>query len=479
VAALLPQSYCVRILLADLRAKGGHVNKDTVAGGYGSRFVGTSKTTKVIELFRKFFENVPSIQIGYLAAIFAEKGHEVFTTRNDATAADLALVLTSIVDFRKEVQWAGEFRKKYNSPVGFFGTFATHIPQELSGADFIIRGEPEDAATRLATGESLNGIVVSNPIQDLDSLPFPRWDIAGRTSFLSTERLFNRRSTVPVLSSRSCPEFCTYCPHRITASYRSRSAENVVAELEHIHRKYGKTHFLFRDPLFTEERERSIAIAEGILRSQLSIQFECETRLDDLDKHLLDLLYRAGLRTITFGVESVNPITLKKVGRRPIPPEHQKEIISYCTKKGIRTTGFYVLGFPSDTSESVCATIDYSVELNSTLALYKILTPYPGTPLRKQMESLITETDLQKFDGFTVTFRHPNIDQSTLQFLLRNAYTRFYCRPSWLIQSLGLQKYSPSRLTAWDAYATNRHDKIDAKDGFIRGIKNVGGATGD
>src|SRR5947207_13941950 len=153
------------------------------------------------------------------------------------------------------------------------------------------------------------------------------------------------RHSFPVLSSRSCPEFCTYCPHRITAPYRARSAENVVAEIEQISRQYGETYFIFRDPLFTEERERAIGIAEGILRKNLKVQFECETRLDDLDKGLLDLLHRAGLNTVTFGVESVDPETLKRVGRRPIPPGHQREIVYYCRDKGITTEGFFVFGF--------------------------------------------------------------------------------------------------------------------------------------
>src|SRR5438067_11060210 len=99
---------------------------------------------------------------------------------------------------------------------------------------------------------------------------------------------------------------------------------------------------VIRDPLFPEERDRSVAIAEGIISRKLPIHFECETRLDDLDTNLLDLLYRAGLRAITFGVESVDPATLKRVARRPIPPEHQKQIIGHCRSKGIATTGFYV-----------------------------------------------------------------------------------------------------------------------------------------
>src|SRR6185369_14136132 len=225
------------------------------------------------------------------------------------------------------IEWATEAKKKFkNMRVGFFGAPATHMPELLQdSADFLIKGEPEHAAMRIAAGEIVpSGIVPSMAIDNLDSIPFPAWHLfaSKRYAMRSHHRPF------PILSSRSCPEFCTYCPHRITAPYRARSAENVVEEIEMIYRKYGESYLIFRDPLFSEQRERAAAIAQGIIRKNLKIQFECETRLDDLDTELLDLLHRAGVRTITFGVESMDPATLKRVGRRPIPPGHQRHIIN-------------------------------------------------------------------------------------------------------------------------------------------------------
>jgi radical SAM superfamily enzyme YgiQ (UPF0313 family) len=228
-----------------------------------------------------------------------------------------------------------------------------------------------------------------------------------------------------------------------------------VDEIEQICKKYGQAYLIFRDPLFTEERDRAIGIAEGILEKKLDVKFECETRLDDLDKPLLDLLHRAGLNTITFGVESMDPATLKRVGRRPIPPEHQREIISYCRDLGISTEGFYVIGFLTDTPESIRATIEYSTELNSTAALFKILTPFPGTPLFKHMKSLITETDWEKFDGYTPTFKHPNMTNEELMHLLGLAYVRFYVRPSFGLNYFGIKTPSEA-LERLEAYAKRR-----------------------
>jgi radical SAM superfamily enzyme YgiQ (UPF0313 family) len=431
----------MRVVIADLKGRGGFVNKDTVVGGYGSRFQGFSFATRWMERVRRLFQNVPSIHAGYLATIFENAGHDVRVTREEIIGGDVALVLSSLVDYRHEVEWAQDAKRRHpKMHIGFFGAPATHMPELLRDhADFLIRGEPEHAALRIAAGDVPSGTLASPAIDDLDSLPFPAWHLFDSGRHAVGRSICASRHAFPILSSRSCPEFCSYCPHRITAPYRARSAENVVAEIEQICGRYGDSYLIFRDPLFTEERERAIGIAEGILRKNLKVRFECETRLDDVDNELLDLLHRAGLETLTFGVESMDPATLKRVGRRPIAPEHQREIISFCRDKRITTEGFYVLGFLTDTVESINATIDYAIDLGSTAALFKILTPFPGTPLYKHMKPLITETDWEKFDGYTPTFTHPHMSHAELRRLLGSAYCRFYIRPSFALNYLGIR----------------------------------------
>ena len=142
---------------------------------------------------------------------------------------------------------------------------------------------------------------------------------------------------------------------------------------------------------------------------------------------------------MSFGVESLSPSALKKAGRRPIPPEHQRAIVDHCRRLGIVTAAFYVLCFLEDDWTSIGATIEYAATLGSTLAQFKLLTPYPGTPLWKQLSALVFETDWQKFDGFTPPFPHPALSSEELRFLLGAAYTRFYMRPSWLENYLGVR----------------------------------------
>jgi radical SAM superfamily enzyme YgiQ (UPF0313 family) len=425
----------MKIVLADVESDRGFVNKDTAVGGYGQRMTGFSGVTKVATWLRRRVQDPPSVQMAYLAAILANAGHEVAFTRKEVPDGDVALVLSSLVDFRNETRWADAARAR-GMRVGFVGLTASKMPELFrEHADFLISGEPEAAVMRLAQGELLQGTVKSPEIADLDSLPVPRWDLVGAKP-RPRPRLaaFTRpRGAFPLLASRSCPEFCTYCPHRILSTYRSRSVANLVEELAELCAQYPEPFVVFRDPLFSQDRERCIELSDQILARGLRLHWECETRLDRLDDDLLTHMYAAGLRAITFGVESLSPDTLKKVGRRPIPEAQQRRVIETCKRLGIGTVGFYVFGFNTDTWESIAATIEYSISLGETLAQFKLLMPYPGTPLFKHMDQQLFEKDWERFDGFTPVFDHPNMSREEMQFLLSAAYARFYLRPSFAL----------------------------------------------
>ena len=459
----------MRVVLADLKSNRGFVSKDTVVGGYGSRLDPFSRVTALIAYAKKQYHDVPSVHMAYIAAILARAGHEVEWTRGgDIADADVALVLTSLVDHKNETAWADRARAR-GTKVGFIGITASKMPELFRDhADFILNGEPEAGVMRLARGEIPSGIVVSEQIDDLDSLPFPRWGMAGEDHGAKHGIRWSSRPVgggFPLLASRGCPEFCTYCPHRILAGYRARSIANIADEMERLCEQYHRPYVIFRDPLFTQQRERCLELCDEIQARGLTLTFEAETRLDRLDTGLLDRLHAAGFRAMSFGVESLSPGTLKKSGRRPIPEAHQRQIIDHCRKRGIVTAAFYVLGFLQDDWNSIAATIDYATDLGSTFAQFKILTPYPGTPMFKQLEPLLTETDWEKFDGYTPTFEHPNLTGRELRFLLGAAYTRFYMRPSYLANFLKIQN-TPVRewVSRMDRRVNDRHSREEIAD---------------
>src|SRR5689334_14284768 len=424
----------MRVLLVDLPARDGVVSKDTVVGGYGSRLLPFSRVTRVISALKQRMHNVRSVHLAYLSGILAQYGHEVMWSFGEMPDADVAIVLSSLVDYKHETSWADVMRER-GTRVGFVGLTASKLPQLFCDhADFLVIGEPESAIQRMARGERLSGECPSDAISDLDALPFPRWDFAASKPNRYTLPFAARPmgGGIPLLASRGCPEFCTYCPHRILAGHRSRSVKNIADELESLCDNFSRPYIIFRDPLFTNDRDRALALADEIRARDLDLRFECETRLDRLDADLLSALRAAGLRAISFGVESVSPDILKRVGRRPTPESHQRAVIDWCRDQGVVTAAFYVLGFLQDDWTSIAATIDYAIELGSTVAQFKLLTPYPATPLWKQLAPRVYETDWEKFDGFTPTFEHPNLTARELKFLLGAAYNRFYLRPSWL-----------------------------------------------
>ena len=428
----------MRIVLADLKGGDGFISKDTVVGGYGSRLKPFSKVTRVMAHLKSGFHDLPSVHLAYAAALAHKAGHEVIGSAGELVDGDAAIVLSSLVDYRRETAWARTMRQR-GVRVGFIGLAAQQLPHLFAdAADFIVNGEPEAALQRFFGGEMLSGMPLSLQIDDLDSLPFPRWEplVPSRRRVRVPFAGRPYGGSLPVLASRSCPEFCTYCPHRIQAGYRTRSVANILDELSYLADSRGSLHIVFRDPLFSQDRDRALELCDGIRSRQLTHTFECETRLDRLDTELLRVMQAAGLRAMSFGVESVAPATLKKVGRRPIPEPHQREVLRSCRELGIVTAAFYVIGFAEDSWESIGATIDYAIDLGSTVAQFKILTPYPGTPLFKRMQATITEQDWERFDGFTPTFTHPSLTHAELRFLLGNAYTRYYMRPSFLTNYL-------------------------------------------
>ena len=457
----------MRVVLADLKSHRGFVSKDTVVGGYGSRLDPFSRVTTVMAWLKKKFHDVPSVHMAYIAAILARAGHDVKWTRDEEVDGDVALVLSSLVDHKNETAWADRMRAR-GVKVGFIGITASKMPHLFEGhCDFILNGEPEMAVMRLAQGIIPEGIVASEQIDDLDSLPFPRWDLVSEDRSRMGFKLFTRPvgGGYPLLASRGCPEFCTYCPHRILAGYRMRSIANIVDEMERLCSQVSRPYVIFRDPLFTEQRDRVVELCDEIQRRGLNLTFEAETRLDRLDVDLLDRMYAAGFRAMSFGVESLDPATLKKSGRRPIPQSHQREIIEHARKLGIVTAAFYVLGFLQDDWNSIAATIDYSIDLGSTFAQFKILTPYPGTPMFKQLEPLLNETDWEKFDGYTPTFRHPNLTERELRYLLGAAYKRFYMRPSYLANFLQIHNAVVREWVArMDQRVMERHTREEIAD---------------
>lgn len=409
------------------------INKDFM-GGYGWAFnAGNSLPCRIINFIKRVGEKLPVMSFGYLAAILSKEGCTVEYRENAIPGAETVVIQSSMVEHNAELEWARRLRNA-GKRVGFIGPFSSAMPEIfLKECDFLVRGEPEEAFYRIGREGSVKGIIESKLIDNLDSLPFPRWEIFPYRDYSYFPAL-KERPFLPVLSSRGCPYTCNYCPYLVNYKWRQRSAENVLDEIGYLTDRFKMKAMLFRDPIFTFDRNRTVQICEGILKRGFAIKWACETRLDRVDKELLKLMHTCGLRVMNVGIESSSDEIIKKASRKPVEIRHQEEMTRYCDKIGIRITAFYMFGMPDDTQESVEGTIRYAKKLNTHVAQFFIFTPFPGTQYYDTVKADITEKDWEKFDCYTPVFRHKNLSKEKILALKERAFTSYYYRLSWIVR---------------------------------------------
>jgi len=410
-------------------------NKD-YNGGFGTTFrIGSSLLAKLLEKKRLNGEFHPLMSYGYLAGIFRKNGHTVEVLTNKISHdSDLVIIQCSLVRHNLEMDFIKRIKAETNSMIGLIGPFPSVRSDIFSAyADFIIQGEPEDIAFRITDDYMPEGVVKSNPIENLDSIPFPDWDVFPIKQF-SYLTLFSKRPFTFIQGSRGCVYGCNYCPYKVFGLYRERSVENILAEIEYLVERYGIKSLMFRDPCFSFNKKRAALLADGIIKRGIKIEWGCETRLDSLDIELLGLLYTAGLRAVKVGIESVDPNILRLQKRKYIEGEHQEKIVKHCDKKGIKVVAFYIIGLENDTKESIERTIKYAKELNTDFANFTICTPIPGTEYFEQIKDRIYETNWENFDNFNPVFRHKNLSPDELHRLQEYAIVSYYIRPKFILK---------------------------------------------
>jgi radical SAM superfamily enzyme YgiQ (UPF0313 family) len=404
-----------------------------VAGGYGTVFtVGTSPFARLLEIAKRRIAAIPNITLAYLDAILSRHGASVTVLDvrrlTDLVPADLYLIASSIVDCKFEREIGMEVRRRFGAKVGYFGTFAASVPEFYDGAaHFVVKEEIENLAPQLAAGLVPEGVVDAGFVPDLDALPYPRWEQFNIARF-RYQIITNQGITLPMLGSRGCPYTCNYCPYLVNSRYRVRSAESVVDEIEHLHRRYGIRGISFRDPNLTFDTERARQFAELLLGRGLDIRWGMEARTDRLDRDLIRLLHRAGLRSLEVGVESSNEVMLKGNLRKATPKPHQESVIAECHALGVRVIANYTFGLPNDTVDGIRETIRYAKRLNTFAIQFTVTTPYPGTQLYRKVRDQIFDTDWEHFNGWTSVFRHPAISPEKLHELREFAYVSYHLR---------------------------------------------------
>jgi len=224
--------------------------------------------------------------------------------------------------------------------------------------------------------------IVMNPdrpfVRNLDDLPLPRHDLLPLKTYRAP---LVRGPYAFVVTSRGCPGGCRFCIKHVSygRSVRFRSPENILAELELLVGLGVRDIHMYAD-LFTVSREQVVGLCELILERGLRLRWTCNSRVDFVDPEMLRLMRQAGCWMSSWGIESGSEQVLRRV-RKGITLEQVERALHWAREAGIRNWGYFIIGLPGETEETIQETIRFARRLPLDLALFHIAAPYPGSPL--------------------------------------------------------------------------------------------------
>lgn len=409
--------------------------------------------TEKLHIYSKF--QLPRIGSTLLATILRDLGYitkAYYLKKSDFLALnlkpDLLCLSTITTTAPLAYQIAQDFRKRGITTV-IGGPHVTALPEEaLDYCDFVIRGEGEIPLPALVQalnenkplkdvpglswkdGEIIQHNALPPPIEDLDSLPFPDYNLLD-TGGVEMNGI-SLKPTIAFQTSRGCPFDCKFCS--VTAmfgrKYRYRSVENVIDEMKQYDPK--KNIIFFYDDNFSANKSRTKKLLREIISHKKEFggvfSWSTQVRVDIAkDPELLDLMKEAGCVTLYIGFESINPDALKEMKKHQ-SVEDIKWAIKEINKRNIMIHGMFVLGFDSDTKETIKATVKFAIKQKIGTAQFLILTPLPGTEFYYEMKNSNRWIDSywQEFDTHHVKFVPKNFTLWDLQQMQIWAHGRFY-----------------------------------------------------
>ena len=289
----------------------------------------------------------------------------------------------------------------------------------------------------MAKGQfALEGVIKSQLIHNLEELPPPDWSDFPIHAY-DYRPLLKPKPVLPMLTSRGCSFDCSYCPYMVmqTKMFRTNPIARVLDELGDALQRHGIKSVVFRDIIFTLNKKRIAQLCDGILARGYKFQWSCETRADCLDEVLLGKMRAAGLEVVHLGIESPEDEVVKKSGRKPIKESHQEKIIQYCNNLGVKVAGFFILGFFDDNHETMRKTLDYAKYLNTTMAQFDVMTPYPGTRFYEQHKDRVATEDWKRFNNYTSVLRLDYLTPGEVMSFKDRAYREYYLRWDWLVKN--------------------------------------------
>jgi anaerobic magnesium-protoporphyrin IX monomethyl ester cyclase len=282
-----------------------------------------------------------------------------------------------------------------------------------------------------------NGKLVTTPprkkLQSLDSLPFPARHLLPPDLYQPVPIDEHGTPKFAMMTSRGCPHSCAFC-QKSRSGYRSHSPERIVDEMEHLVREYGAKDIAFVDSLFCASYKRVERVCDEIIRRGVNVSWTCSSRVEVVDKPLLQKMKDAGCWRTRFGIESGSDRVLDFIAKG-INKEKIRAAVTAAHEVGLRPKAFFILGHMPDSKESIEETIAFAKTLPLHDVTVQINTLLPRTP---QMEiwqregekwgRLINESTTEK-SFWEPTFVPWGLESADLVKYHRQFYREFYFRP--------------------------------------------------
>jgi len=309
--------------------------------------------------------------------------------------------------------------------------------------DYVVRGEGEQTLVNLL--DCLNagddpakvaglafwrgGVVRTAParmICDLDSLP-AAWDLVEWPIYKYRAKKDARLAIVS--SSRGCTQNCSFCSQKLfwAKSWRARTPENFVAELAMLHQAHGVQVAMLADETPTMDRRRWERILDLMIERPPGVKLLMETRVVDIvrDADIMDKYRLAGVEHIYVGVEAGDQATLN-LFRKGTKVEQSKRAIELINNADIVSETSFVLGMPTDTPESIAATVELAKLYNPDMAFFLAIAPWPYADLYPELKDHVVSRDYAKYNLVQPVVKPVNMSIEQLEGELAMASKKFF-----------------------------------------------------
>jgi len=427
---------------------------------------------------------LPSLGILFLAAITRQKGFptavtdasalgltgEALLKRVEAEHPDVLGLSSTTFSIFHAAKFAALAKERFPGlTVIIGGPHVSAAPQETMERfpvfDVAVLGEGEvtiiellEAMDAKASLGGIPGIVLRDGgklvttsrrpfLKDLDSLPRPAWDLLEGfpQRYRPAPFKVRRFPAASFVTSRGCPNQCIFCDRSVFgASCHAFSAEYVVEMIRHLVENFGIREFSFEDDTFITFKKRLVAICQGIIDLGVNISWTCLGRVNSVDKETLQLMRRAGCWQISFGIESGCQEILTTIHKNVTLEQIQRDVV-LCREAGILSKGFFIVGHPGETRETLSRTRDFALKLPLDDISVTMLTPFPGTEIYERASEFGEfDRDWARMNLLNTVFIPRGLTREELEHARRELLRRFYLRPRIILGYLRRLAMNPA-----------------------------------